>query len=62
MFDHFQYSQIHIIINVIIIMIIIYSLEFFTLAFADGLSLEFEWHQVSRTLLGILAVLNNTVV
>ena len=30
-----------------IIIIIIYSLEFFTSALADGLSLEFEWHQVS---------------
>ena len=34
----------------------------FTSVLADGLSLEFEWHQVSRTLLSILAVLNNTVV
>ena len=29
---------------------------------ADGLSLEFEWQQVSRTLLRILAVLNNAIV
>ena len=28
---------------------------------ADGLSLEFEWHQVSKTLLSILADLNNAV-
>ena len=28
---------------------------------ADGFSLEFEWQQVSRTLPGILAVLNNAV-
>ena len=27
--------------------IIIYSFEFFTSALADGLSLEFEWQQVS---------------
>ena len=30
-----------------IIIIIIYSLEFFTSALADGLSLETEWQQVS---------------
>ena len=35
--------------------------EFFTLVLADGLSLEFERQQVSRTLLSILAVLNNIV-
>ena len=42
--------------------IIIYSLEFFTSALADGFSLESEWQQVSRTLLSILAILNNVVV
>ena len=47
---------------VLYFIIIIYSLEFFTSALADGLSLEFEWQQVSRTLLSILAVLNNAVV
>ena len=36
--------------------------EFFTSALADGLSLEFEYEQVSRTLLSILADLNYTVV
>ena len=36
--------------------------EFFISVLADGLSLEFEWQQVSRTLLSILAVLNNVVV
>ena len=36
--------------------------EFFTLALADGLSLELVWQQVSRTLLSILADLNNVVV
>ena len=50
------------IIIIIIIIIIIYSLETFTSAFADGFSLEFEWQQVSRTLLTILVVLNNVVV
>ena len=38
-----------IIINIIII-IIINSLEFFTSALADGLSLEFEWQQDSSNL------------
>ena len=33
-----------------IIIIIIYSSEFFTSALADGLSLEFEWQQVSLRL------------
>ena len=33
-----------------IIIIISYSLEFFTLAFADGLLLEFEWQPVSSSL------------
>ena len=47
---------------IIIIIIIIYSLEFFTSALTDGLSLEFEWQQVSSSLLSILAVLNNAVV
>ena len=37
-----------IIINIIII--IIHTLEFFTSAFADGLSLEIEWQQVSSSL------------
>ena len=35
---------------VIIIIIIIYSLEIFKSALADGLSLEFEWQQVSSSL------------
>ena len=30
--------------------IIIYSLEFSTSAYADGLSLEIEWQQVSSSL------------
>ena len=37
-------------------------LEFFTSALADGFSLGSEWQQVSRTLLSILAFLNNVVV
>ena len=36
--------------GIIIIIIIIYSLEFFTSALVDGLSLEFEWQQVSPSL------------
>ena len=53
-----------IIINniIIIIIIIIHSLELFISALTDGYSLESEWPQVSRTLLSILAVLNNDVV
>ena len=39
-----------IIIIIKIIIIIIYSLGFFTSALADGLSLEFEWQQVSSSL------------
>ena len=35
---------------IIIIIIIIIPLVFFTLALADGLSLEFEWQQVSSSL------------
>ena len=36
--------------EIVIIIIIIYSLEFFTSALADGLSLEYEWQQVSSSL------------
>ena len=35
---------------IIIIIIIITPSEFFTSALADGLSLEFEWQQVSSSL------------
>ena len=45
--------------------IIIYSLEFFTSVLADGLSLKLsdsKSPQISKTLLGNLAVLNNAVV
>ena len=48
-----------------IIIIIIYSIEFFTSALADGFSLELsdsKSPQVSRTRLGILVVLSNGVV
>ena len=34
----------------LIIIIIIYSLEFFRSVLADGLSLVFEWQQVSSSL------------
>ena len=37
-------------------------LEIFTSALANGFSLEFEWHQVSRTLLSLLAIFNNAVI
>ena len=53
------------IIIIIIIIIIFYSLQFFTSALADGFSLELsdsKSPQVSRTRLGILAVLSNAVV
>ena len=52
-------------IIIIIIIIIITPFGFFTPALADGFSLESEWQQVSslsRTLLSILANLNNAVV
>ena len=42
---HFVVSRLFI----IIIIIIIYSLNFFTSANADGLSLEIEWQQVSSS-------------
>ena len=43
--------QIQLIIIIIIIIIIIHSLEFFTSVLGDGFSLEFEWQQVSSSLL-----------
>ena len=46
---------------ILLLSLLFYSLEFFTSTLADTLSLEFEWQQVSRTLLSILAVLNNAV-
>ena len=48
-------------IGIIIIIIVIYSLEFFTLVFHWNSS-DSKSPQVSRTLLSILAVLNNAVV
>ena len=39
-----------VVVVVFIIIIIIYSLEFFISAVADGLSLEFEWQQISSSL------------
>ena len=44
-----------------IIIIILIIWEFFTLLSADGFSLEFERQQVSRTLLSILADINNNL-
>ena len=44
------------------IIIIITHWEFFSSALANGLSLEFEWQQASRTLCSILADLSNAVV
>ena len=46
----------------ILLLLLLSPLEFFTSALADGLLLECEWQLVSRTLLSILAVLNNAVV
>ena len=49
----------------LLLLLFIYSLQFFTSALADDLSLEIEWQQslqASRTLLSILAVFNNAVV
>ena len=49
----YEISTMKIISNLVftfIIIIIIYSLAFFTSALADGLSLEFEWQQVSSSL------------
>ena len=34
----------------ILLLLFIYSLEFFTSVLADGFSLEFEWQQVSLSL------------
>ena len=55
-------SYLNYVTQCLLIVIIIYSLEFITSALADGLSLDFEWLQVSRTHLSILAVLNKAVV
>ena len=51
-----SYSQANLIyvniitIIVLVVIIIVYSFEFFTSVLADGLSLEFEWQQVSSSL------------
>ena len=46
-----------------LLLLLFYSLRvFFTSVLADGLSLKFEWSQVSRTLLSILADLSSMVV
>ena len=44
------------------VLLLLILLDFFTSSLDDGLSQEFEWQQVSRTLLSILAVLNNDIV
>ena len=46
----------------VITIIIIIIREFFTSALAGGLSLDFKWQQVFRTLPSILADFNNSVV
>ena len=46
----------------LVVVVVVTLLEFCTASLADGLSLEFEWQQVSWTLLSILAILNNAVV
>ena len=48
--------------NSLFLLLLFTPWEFFTSVLADGLSLEFEWQQVSWTLLSILTVLNNAVV
>ena len=48
-------------IRIIIVIIILLFWEFFAPALADGFSQEFEWQQVSKTLLSILAYLNNVL-
>ena len=48
--QHIYYKVSVTIVLCIIIIIIIYSLEFVTSALADGFSLEFEWQQVSSSL------------
>ena len=58
----FRGFQLQFLLLLLLVLLFIYSLEFFTSTLADGLSLEFEWLQISRTLLRILAVLNNVVV
>ena len=46
----------------LLLLLLFTPLEFFTSMLTDGFSLEFEWQQVSRTRLRILAVLSNAVV
>ena len=46
----------------LLLLLLLLFFEFFTSALAEGFSLEFEWQQVSRTLLSILAYLNNAIV
>ena len=46
----------------LLLLLLLLLFMFLTLALANGFSLESEWQQVSRTLLSILANLNNAVV
>ena len=59
---HFQVSQLFQLWGKIQISVDIFAWEFFTPSLADRLSEEFEWQQVSRALLGILADLSNAIV
>ena len=62
-FTFFQYdSKLSRDINSELLLLLFTPLEYFTSVLAAGLSLEFEWLQVSRTLLSIQAGLNNMVV
>ena len=51
-----------VVVVVIIIITILLLWDIFTPETTDGLSLEFEWHQVSRNLLSIRVDLNSAVV
>ena len=51
-----------VVIDTIMAMSSIQHLELFTPKLAGGFPLQFEWHLVSKTLLSILADLNNSVV
>ena len=58
MFHHFSFSSIFF----SVLYTIITPGECFISVLADGLSLEFEWQQVSRTLHCVLAYLSNAIV
>ena len=52
----------HIIIIIVVVVVVVTPWEFFTLAIADGPSLESEWHQISSSLQDSLADLSNAAV